>query len=218
MCFNYESSIAALIVGLAGSIALFRLGSINDKILGAFFGYVALMQGIDALLWKHQTCDDFHKNVTSLGMTLNLTQPLVLAILIFMFNPKLKYGTSIAVIFIIYLLCFICFINKNHGMSFCTTPRKDDPHLVWNWTMFETRTRDWTIYLSALCLLLVLGLSSLVSGIIVAISFVLGATVSFVMYPRQSVGSIWCFLSALAPACMYSYRMLPKQNMALGIV
>ena len=217
MCFNYESSIAALIVGLAGSIALFSLGSINDKILGAFFGYVSLMQGIYAILWKNQTCDYFHKNVTSLGMTLNLTQPLFLAVVVFIFNPKLKHGTSIAVISVIYLLCMAWFINDNYNQTYCTTPRKDDPHLVWNWTMFETRIRDWAVYLSTLCLISVLGLSSLTSGIIVALSFVIGATASFFIYPRQSIGSIWCFFSALVSPIVYGYRLLPKQYMALDI-
>ena len=218
MCYSYEASLVALVVGLSGSIALFRISTINSKIVGGFLGYVSLMQGIDTVLWKHQTCDNFHKNVTSLGMVLNISQPVALALFVYLFNPYLKYGIIILIVSGVYLLNMILFIYAFSKESHCTSPRKDDPHLVWNWTMLETKTRDWAIYLSALCLISIFGLSSLRSGIMFATALIFGATTSYILYPRQSVGSLWCFFSALSPIFLYGYSMLPRHYRALSII
>ena len=208
MCFSFEASVAALIIGLSSSIALFRLGSIDNKILGAFFGFVSLMQGIDALLWKHQVCDDFHKSVTSLGMLLNLGQPLALAIIVYLFNPKLKNTSAILFISAMYLIYTLFFINHFSKESHCTSPRENDPHLVWNWAIMKTKYRDWSIYGLALCSIFILGMASLSSGILFGGLTLLQIFISMVVYPRQSIGSLWCFFIALTPMLMYTYRIL----------
>ena len=205
MCFSQEASIIALFVGLTGSYMLYDLGGIDNKIVGLFFAYVSLMQIIDAVLWKHQVCDDFHKQVSYAGMILNLTQPLVLGGLIYFYNKKAQFEYIIPLL-IFYLLCFGVFLQQNAKTSKCVNPRPGDPNLVWSWTVQKTKVYDWSVYIGTLLLLFILGGTNLMRGIEMAILTLVGFILTFLFYPRQSIGSIWCFFTALAPPLMYLRR------------
>ena len=209
MCFSYESSIISLLVGTISSIFVFLLGGYFDKIVGSWFLYVSLMQGIDAILWKHQTCDNFHKNVTLIGSLLNSSQPFFLVSLFYIFSKDFNMLPSFITI-LLYGLYGI-FINdffKNHPDNYyCTSPRPGDPHLVWNWTVGEKRILNWLVYLLTLILLAKFGLNEK-RGNLFGGSILLGLVLSYFMYPRESIGSLWCFFTALTPPIYLILRKL----------
>lgn len=207
MCFSYESSIISLLVGTISSIFVFLLGGFFDKIVGCWFFYVSLMQGIDAILWKHQTCDNFHKNVTFIGSMLNTTQPLILALIFSLYSKQANIPMLIAILLCYFVYGIIIFFRKHDDTYYCTQPKEGDPHLIWNWTVGEYRILDWTVYLLSLCLLSIYGLNEKLAFLF-SCSIISGLTVSFFMYPRESIGSLWCFFTALSPPLYLILRKL----------
>jgi hypothetical protein len=207
MCFSFEASIVAFFIGTLSSVWIFLLGRPFDKVVGLYWFWVCLMQGIEAILWKHQTCDDLHKTVSFVGSGLNVTQPLILAALLFMFS---KYARPIplAIISAGYLLYGLLTFFRTRGETYyCTAPRKDDPHLLWNWTVNPGYLYDWAVYGLAISAIAYFGMSGLQAVLFLA-SF--GALLfwSYVFYPRQSIASIWCFFAALCPPGYIVFRKL----------
>jgi len=207
MCFSFEASVAALLVGTISSICVFLLGGPFDKIIGIWFFFISLMQGIEALLWKHQTCDDFHKNVTYLGSSLNSSQPLVLALLCYIYSKQAN-PIALLVIVALYLIYGLQIYFRNHPESyFCSNPKSGDPHLVWKWTVTDNYLMDWLVYLIALCLLCVYGLNK-IRAFLLGGSIITSLVLTYWLYPRESVGSVWCFFTALTPPIYLALRKL----------
>jgi hypothetical protein len=131
MCFSERASIVSFFFGIIGSLLLISLGSVNNKIIGYYLIYVSFMQFIDFLLWRHQVCDDYNRLISLLGMLLNHSQPLVLGMIILLFNPKHK--NIIYTLMLVYLCVVIPYsipfvTNKNLQ---CTLKGKEN-HLLWN--------------------------------------------------------------------------------------
>jgi uncharacterized protein YhhL (DUF1145 family) len=209
MCFSAEASLATLLIGLVGSSLVYSLGKPTDRILALFLGYVSLMQGIEFILWKHQTCDTIHKSVSVLGATLNGLQPIVLGLLLLTISPRQTYSSEIKNIMVIYLAASLVYGTQYIlGDFMCTTPRKDDPHLVWNWTVMPYYELSWLLYILAAVSLSILGMPSLKSGLLFGGSYLITMIVSILIYKRQDMGSMWCFFTVFAPLLYYAYREL----------
>jgi hypothetical protein len=207
MCFSAEASLATLVVGLTGSALVYSLGTPTDKILALFLGYISLMQGIEWILWNHQTCDTLHKGVSVLGAALNGIQPIVLGLLLLAISPRQTYAFEIKVIMIAYLaLSLVYGIQYILGDFMCTTPRKDDPHLIWNWTVMPYYELCWLLYIVTAVLLSILGMPTLKSGIVLGGTYLVTMFVSMYAYKRQHMGAMWCFFTAFIPLVYYGYR------------
>ena len=121
MCFSFEASIISFFVGSLSSIWIFLLGRPFDKIIGGYWLYVCLMQGIEAILWKHQTCDDLHKTVSFLGYGLNVSQPLILGGLLILYS---KYARPIPIVIVslLYMLYGLTYFLRTRGETYyCIT-------------------------------------------------------------------------------------------------
>jgi hypothetical protein len=88
MCWSAEVSLASFGIGIIGCLFLFLIGSTTEKILALYLAFVSLMQLVEYGLWTNQTCNDEHKQVSILGMILNLIQPIVFGTLILVMNPS----------------------------------------------------------------------------------------------------------------------------------
>lgn len=200
MCFSSEASLAALLAGLGGSYLVYGLGNNpTDKIVALFLGFVSLMQGIEFLLWNHQTCDDFHKHVSAAGFLLNSSQPIVLGGVILAISPRQRYRSLIIGIMVAYVLFGAVVQSLKSKISFCTNPRPDDPHLVWNWLNGDYYEVHWLGYTAASIAILLLGMPTLNIGIFMSLIFSLTMVISKIIYKRESVGSMWCYFSAFLP-------------------
>jgi len=206
MCFSKEVSLFTLLIGTFGSFLVYTLGTIFDKILGLYIGYVSLMQGIEFVLWSHQTCDAFHKHISFLGMILNLSQPIVFGLIILLINTKLKHRFSIIAIMLMYIIFAIHYCSKYSVGLRCTKPRANDPHLVWNWTILESYRTAWAVYIITMMLLSILGMPTIFLGVLVAFSLLFAMSLSIIIYPRQDMGAMWCFFTAFLPLIYYVLR------------
>jgi hypothetical protein len=216
MCFSSELSILSFIVGFIGSILCISLGKITDKIIGYFLGFVSLMQEIEFLLWNHQTCDNYNKVVSFIGMILNHSQPIVLGLLIFIFNTKIETKK----LYLIFgLLCFYTIIIIPYSIQFitnkklyCTLKGINKPHLLWKWNTLNYSVFVYYIFSIVLYLLLLLGIPNILYGLCFAfIGFVIHY-ISLVVYPNKYSGAIWCFFSAFLPLIYYIIRITYLKN------
>jgi hypothetical protein len=139
-------------------------------------------------------------------MQLNASQPIVLGILILLLSNRKEYRAEILGILALYSLYMFNRSNSYETNLQCTTPRANDPHLVWNWTILDSWRTDWLVYITTACLIAILGMPSLNQGIIFAGGLLFSMIISIIVYPRQNMGAMWCFFSALFPPIFYGLR------------
>jgi hypothetical protein len=200
MCWSAEVSLASFIISAMGCLILFLIGTVTEKILALYLGFVSLMQLVEYGLWTNQTCDAEHKQVSILGMTLNLAQPLVLSGLILAMNPSApipKILTICGVYILAILPSIFTYLSTNELQ--CTTASSKDPHLVWNWTILPNEWFYHGVYLLALTLLPAIGLPKRSTGIAFGLATVGSYALSRLVYTRQVFGSMWCWYVALFP-------------------
>jgi len=214
MCYSEEVSMLTFLVGTFGGILVYSLGTAFDQIIGVYFGYVAFMQLIEWLLWRHQVCDDYHKGVSYTGMMLNGIQPVVLGALILAWSPRTTYKSLIGMITLGYLL-FALYNTRHYTSNLqCTQPQTNDPHLVWNWTSFDSFPVMWMVYMSTCFIICLLGMPTLRLGLIFGGGTILSLLISMMVYKRQDVGAMWCFFTNFVPV---SYYLLSKLGIAQTI-
>ena len=209
MCFSEEASIRSLLAGLIGSGLCISLGTISDKTIGYFLGFVSLMQGIDYLLWRHQKCDMYNRIISVLGMVLNHLQPFVLGLVVLMLNPKNKYNKTIMTLMIIYLIVIIPYSYQFIKMKgTCTLKSENHDHLIWKWNnMPFARVRYFT-FLVVMTSIFILGLPNKMAGLGFALTGLFMYSSSLVVYPREVAGALWCYYTAYIPITYYVLRKL----------
>jgi hypothetical protein len=210
MCFSKNASIASFSIGMIGALLCVSLGSITDKILGYFLGYVALMQGIEYLLWSHPKCDDYNRTISIMGMLLNNMQPVVFGLIVLLFNSKIRHIKFFYFIIVLYLCVGIpyslSFININNKRAQCTIKNKVTTHLNWNWNIMNYYQLVYIIFIIAFCIISILGLPNSRHGYIFAFCILFSYISSALIY-SNNVGAIWCYYTAFAPMLYYIMRI-----------
>lgn len=150
MCFSASMSLFSLVAGITGSTMVYQLGTYPDKILAVVYGFVALMQVIDYLLWNHPVCDTYNRIVSIAGMVLNHLQPVVLFLSILVFNPDLPDVNlvMICIAMAIYLCIMIPYSAEflKHPEKECSIKNNED-HMHWNWNYMPYFRYAYTTYL-----------------------------------------------------------------------
>jgi hypothetical protein len=208
MCFSPEISLITFIIGIVGAYLSFSLNTPSDKIIGLFFGFVSLMQGIEFILWKNKTCNETNKTFTSLGLILNHLQPIILFILILLLNKNLSYQKKniIYLCVIIYSIVIILYSSQFKLQNECTSKNKSN-HLDWNWNNLSYKYIAYGVFLITLFMLFLVGIPNEKYGIILSLITVLSYIFSFFIYKNKNViGSLWCFFSSLFPIFWFIIR------------
>lgn len=212
MCFSERASIVSFFFGIIGSLLLISLGGVNNKIIGYYFVYISFMQIIDFLLWRHQVCDDYNRMISLLGMFLNNSQPIVLGMIILLFNPKHQ---NIILSFMLLYLCFVIpyslpFVTNKKLQ--CTLKGKEN-HLLWNWNLLKYSLIMYFIYLVTVSGLFTYGLTNFKIGLFIAFIAVITYVSSLFIYTQKYVGTIWCYYAVFLPILSYLiqyYKFLKK--------
>ena len=193
MCFSIEVSLVTFILGLFTSYLCYSVNTPEYKIIGLFFAFVILMQGIDYLLWEHQQCDDLNKNISTTGMLLNHLQPIILFILK---NVYLKTSKVEVFVLIVYLLFIIPYSLQFIKDKKCTEKSKNN-HLLWKWNGLDYAEIVYIIFLITLVILSSFNKSF---SLIIFLSFFLSY---FIYHNETVVGNMWCFFAVFAPLFFY---------------
>ena len=209
MCFSEQASIRSLLAGLIGSGLCVSLGSVSDKIIGYFLGFVSLMQGIDYLLWRHQKCDMYNRVISVLGMILNHLQPFVLGIVVLLLNPKNEYNKTIMSLMIIYLIVIIPYSYQFIKMKgTCTLKGENHDHLIWNWNRLPFARVRYFTFLVVMSAIFILGTPNKMAGSAFAMCGLVMYSTSLIVYPKEVAGALWCYYTAYIPITYYVLRKL----------
>jgi hypothetical protein len=199
MCFSANVSLGTFIAGIVFSILSFNVGTIEGKIIGTFFGFVIFMQLIEYLLWKHQECDDYNKKLTIAGMVLNHLQPIVLFLMIILFNKNISPKNMKIMILTIIIYTISIIMYSLQFKKFCTLKGdKSNKHLVWKWNNMDKAGIVYLIFLVSMITVTYLGMPShkVEYSLVILLSFIISA----IIYGKQEVaGALWCFIAAFAP-------------------
>jgi hypothetical protein len=210
MCFSSEVSLITFIIGIIGSYLCIQLGEVTDKIVGYLFGFIALMQLIEYLLWNHQKCDNYNKLLSISGMLLNHLQPVVLGFLVLFFNKNMKNRWIIYLILFIYLMVIIPYSLQflRSGKFDCTLKsKKKSHHLIWKWNRLNGSKWAYILFTLSLALIAIFGLPDLKYGIIMSITIIFSFVTSFIIYPSEAIGALWCFYSVFIVIIYYLLRI-----------
>jgi hypothetical protein len=200
MCYSPEVSLFTFSICLGFSILLFFNNNPFHKLLGLFLGFVSLMQGIEYLLWTFQECNSFHKNISVIGMILNHLQPVILALV-----TGSIYRKNIPILLLIslfYLAIIIPYSLQFTRDLHCTQPQCGNPHLIWNWNILPYSSPVYIIFLASFILIARFGMPD-VEGILFATGALISYISSSLLYSRNTMGALWCFWTAFAPAAIY---------------
>lgn len=203
MCFSADVSLGTFISGVIFSILCYRLGTPESKIIGLFFGFVIFMQLIEFLLWKHQKCDDYNKKLTLAGMILNHLQPIVLFLVIILFNKNIhnKNFNIMLILTLIYTLSIFAYsLQFKNECTYKSNP--NNSHLIWKWNSMKYSTIMYILFLISMLVITYLGMPShkVIFTLVVFITFL----ISKIIYSKDHVtGALWCFFAAFAPMVYY---------------
>jgi len=200
MCFNAEVSIITYIIGMIGSILLFKK---NYKPEAIFYGWVIQMQFIEFLLWKNQPCpSDKNIKISETGMIINHLEPIILWLAILFFSRR-KLPIFINVLMLIFIVSTFLY-SKNIKIQCTTVSAESKPHLHWKWNSANFSIPYYLLFLICLILLSYYGFNKgYINALIVLISFI----ISFMIYGNKNVvGAMWCFFAAFGPwVLLYLY-------------
>lgn len=209
MCFSEKASIISFTVGIIGSLLCISLPTITDKIIGSFMGFVSLMQLVDFFIWRHQKCDDYNKILSFIGMALNHLQPIVLGIAILYFNNKTTHKKIIFLLLFLYLCIIIPYSlefiqDKNNH---CTLKNRKSKHLLWNWNNQNYASIVYPLFTIIMFLLFLFGFPNYKIGLCIGLISIITHIISAIFYPRNSIGTIWCYFTVFIPIIYYVLRI-----------
>lgn len=167
------------------------------------------MQLIEYLLWNHQTCDDYNKNISVIGLLLNHLQPIILTILIYYYNNDLfkKNSKYILLFLIFYILMIYIYTIQYQSKDKCTLPNEFN-HLEWKWNLLPYNTIIYIYFLFFIMILSFLGFNSNKQRIFLVSFIFLSFLISKYIYDKKRVvGALWCFYAVFLPFLWYTLRI-----------
>ena len=206
MCFSSGASAVSLLFGMIGSALCVSLGTPSDKIIGFFFAFVSLMQLVDYLLWNHQKCDTYNKVVSIIGMILNHAQPIVLGILILIFNSRIPNKNLIYGILAVYSACIIPYsLEYLVKPNICTLKNPATSHLLWKWNYSKYYTLVYNIFMWSETLLLYFAFPDKTIAYYLILFGYLSRQITIWVYSHD-IGALWCYFVVFYPIVYYLIR------------
>lgn len=204
MCYDAETSLKTFMISAPVSLYLaLRGSSVNLRIYGWLFFYVAFMQLIEFVLWKNQQYGSKTNSVVSKIIDPYLIgQPLVALLAIHFLD---KTNVNHLLLFNILVFIFISFHN-----IFDKKPRHSRPgdngNLNWDTV---TKIKDGGhVFLGVLLFVAVVLVSKIdKSTVVVAILGLLSLT--YHMSKTQQWGSGWCNTVNMIPVALMGVNFLP---------
>ena len=203
MCFSEQMSLIAFSVGMVGSILVYSLGKIYDKIVGLFLGFVSCMQLVDFFLWRNQTCNRTNYITSIVGIILNHLQPIMLGIIILCVNTELSYQDVKTILWM--LLIYLCFMVPYTWQCMVKTQctlKNNDNHMDWKWNFMNYWVLVYFVFLMTLFLLYYWFVP--VYGTFFAYVTLYTFLLSVIFYNKE-MGNMWCFFTIFLPILYYFF-------------
>lgn len=195
MCFSFEASAITFSLGTIFSLInlfIFR-NNVNYTFINIYWFGAIIMQLWESFIWKDINCKLFSK----VAMITNILQPIVYLLAL----PQLIKEKGKNILFIIIAIYFVYFyyIIKNYNIPTSCIKKNDGIHLNW-WSKNVNGQKNYGGFIYVITVLL---LSSLVFKKFLLASqsfyFLFTLFISFFIYGKSNIGSLWCFFAAFAP-------------------
>ena len=228
MCYDIQTSLIALVVNIVISIVLFIVAKNKEnkerdanvsnqlKAVALFFLFVGFMQFWDILFWSYDATTKVNMYATKMAMIWNHLEPVVLALLIYLFIGKLTMPSMIALA--VYAVAIVAYSVKGWSKLGGTEASKETcGSLYWQWNYMEGSALAYGLFLICLLLLCQQQFTGWVRWLFMVI---ITSTFFFSLYKysiNSSVGRFWCYFAAFCPiffliGTAFSQKAVPKTS------
>jgi hypothetical protein len=221
MCFDKETSIITFIIGTV--INIFIICYFNETVitlLAIIWQWILLMQLFEAIAWDSQpepgskNCSSKNKFAANGALIANITQPIIIALVLISFTTVPTQNKVIAMILLFAYICWLLYAMGQMNPVNCILQGKncENIDLAW-WRDFPGGALPYGIMFAAAILLLLRPMDLAIVVLIGTFGFYL---LSSFFYGCGS-GSVWCWFAASAPLLTglywYSTRGPPKNGL-----
>lgn len=208
MCYSLEQSKIAFTVNIFTCYILYIYkNSPTYKILALFFLFVGLMQFFDIIFWENQNIKDEKQEkinyiTTKIAMMANHLQPIVLAILIYLFTGKLgKSSQIIILIYTIFVVFFTILMYKKINYTVVDEisvryTNEIKPSLNWSW---NNNGYLFCVFFLISCIILFYENFKYPLNIFLIFIAVLSFILSAYYFKKKFMGRFWCKITAFMP-------------------
>lgn len=204
MCYSKEASKNIFILNIIISYILFNYNfpSNSHKILALFFLFVGFMQLFDWIFWSNQDIlnpsqASINYNFTKIAMIFNHLQPIILAILIYIYKGHLPI-VSQYIILLYTIVITLYTINSYNKIKYTKISIYPKPTLEWNWNVQSYYPIVYLIFLLTLCILFYQNFDYPAN-----IFFIFFSVSTFIFsisyFKLKTIGRFWCKIAAFAP-------------------
>jgi hypothetical protein len=202
MCLSEKQSWIAFAIGTIFN--LFNIFTFKNKtvtIISLLWQWVLFMQVFEAIAWKNQpsgeTCNKDNKRATNGALIANLTQPIILALMMVVFTTSSEQQKFTAMGIIFIYICWMIYALNNIKKQTCLKPKTGCDHLNLSW--WETVPGGTTFYMMAMVATILLLVRPMKFAMF-ELGYILIALAISMKFYRCGTGSMWCYLAAFAPA------------------
>jgi len=188
MCVNKQTSLISFIIGIVVSIYMYCYEKNSTlKMIALCWIWVTFMQLFEYFIWSNQTCNNTNKHSTKLAFLFNITQPIVVFLLLMNITNSSKYLAS--TIIFIYIMLILYFLNTSDYN--CLIKNKNCSGLTYKWwTDFKY---GGLLYVCTLITIILLLVKPIKLAIIIASYILISLLISMFIY-SCNVASMWCLL------------------------
>lgn len=196
MCWNEPVSWTTFIIGtILNLIVIFYIRKPVAYALAFICEWVLLMQFFEALIWRSKgKKNGLNKFGTNGAMISNLLQPLIIfMILIWISNVNSCFKIMSIILTISYVFYIIYRLNQIDNINYVNLDNCTHINYTW-WKQISTIPYIILVLSLVLLLLRPITLSLIQCGFILLALFI-----AWLGFSSESIGSIWCWLVAIAP-------------------
>ena len=203
MCWDKQTSIITFVLGTIINIFnIFYFQTTIITLLSIIWEWILLMQLFEAIAWDSQPgpgepCSDQNKLAANGALIANVTQPILIALVLVCFTPVPLQNKVIAMIAIFAYICWVLFAMNQIEPVTCLKPGEDCENLdlVW-WKKFPARSALAYMIILPIVFLLLMRPIDLAYATVIFIALAFGIISTFY---GCGVGSVWCWFASAAP-------------------
>ena len=200
MCWDEKTSIITFVIGTIINLAV--MASFQTEIIYTIciiWQWVLMMQLSEYLIWKDQNCGSLNNIGTKSAMLFNLTQPIIIFLVLIMVtqsSQNLKIISSISIIG--YISYIMINLNKNKEYN-CVKPLNDCHHLNLDW--WNDFNFGGTIYFITIALIVLCLANNIKISIFSLLYIFIAMIISQKLY-SCGAPSMWCWLVVPFPIAL----------------
>lgn len=205
MCYNATASIISFTTGIISSVVL----CLYNPILGLFFAWVTCMQLFDWIFWNNQKRTRLNFVITKIATFFNISQPIILAALIVLFQKEPLKPFSQGVLLLYVFVSVIYIATSWHKVDYTLVDPISYPGLFWKWNHMPGNFIIYSLYLVLLSALIVQHFKYPIMQIFLLVTWV-SFIVSIAHLKKKALGRFWCYFAAYIPlllSVMYLSRI-----------